>query len=136
MTEITARECQNAIAAAISASETIGTPMTIAIVDSGRNLLAFCRMDGALLGTIEIAQSKAYTARTVNMRTSDIAPLVQPGAALYGLEVTHRQPLTVFGGGVPVKRNGKVIGAVGASGGSVELDEAIADVAVKVLESV
>jgi uncharacterized protein GlcG (DUF336 family) len=135
MSDITASECQAAINAAMKASLEMGVPMTIAIVDAGRNLLAFLRMDGALLGTIEIAQSKAYTARTVNMRTSVIGPLVQPGQPLFGLETTHRNPLTVFGGGVPVTRNGKVVGAVGASGGSVEQDEVIADVAVGVLEA-
>lgn len=134
MREISLEECNSAIAAAIAASRKIDVPMSIAIVDAGRNLIAFSRMDGALLGTIEVAQAKAYTARTVNMRTSALAPLIQPGQPLYGFVVSHRQPLVMFGGGVPVTRGGKVVGAVGASGGSVEQDEMVADVAARVLE--
>lgn len=134
MSEITANQAQAAIEAAEAKAREVGIPISIAIVDSGRNLLAFKRMDDALLGTIEVAQAKAYTARTVNMKTSALAPLVQPGAPLYGLDYSHRQPLAAFPGGNPVSRQGRVIGAVGISGGTVEQDELIADVASGLLD--
>jgi uncharacterized protein GlcG (DUF336 family) len=135
MSEISAAEAQSAIDVAIKKGREIGVPISIAVVDSGRNLIAFMRMDDALLGTIEAAQHKAYTARTVNMRTADLGPLVQPGGPLYAFERSHRTPFVVFGGGIPVRRNGKVIGAVGLSGGSPEQDDVVAEAVVAHLEA-
>jgi uncharacterized protein GlcG (DUF336 family) len=134
MSEISAVEAQSAVDAAIKKGREIGVPLSIAVVDSGRNLIAFMRMDDALLGTIEAAQNKAYTSRTVNMRTADLGPLVQPGGPLYAFESSHRTPFVVFGGGIPVRRNGKVIGAVGISGGSPEQDDVVAEAVVAHLE--
>ncbi len=135
MSEISAAQAQSAVDAAISKGREIGVPISIAIVDSGRNLIAFMRMDDALLGTIEAAQHKAYTARTVNMRTADLGPLVQPGGPLYAFESSHRTPFVVFGGGIPVRRDGRVIGAVGISGGSPDQDDEIAEAVVAHLEA-
>ncbi len=135
MTDITAAQAQAAIEVAVRKGTEMGVPISIAVVDAGRDLVAFLRMDDALLGTIEIAQGKAYTARTVNMKTSDLGPLVQPGGPLYAMESSHRLPFVVFGGGIPVRRNGRVVGAVGVSGGSVEDDIAVAEVAVAKLEA-
>jgi uncharacterized protein GlcG (DUF336 family) len=99
----------------------------IAIVDSGRNLVGFLRMSGTPLGAIEVSQGKAYTSASVNMKTGELAKYVQPGTAFYGFEVSHRQPLVVFGGGVPVDRDGVLIGAVGVSGGSMDDDVSLAE---------
>lgn len=111
----------------------IGSPSSIAIVDEGRNLISFARMNEALLASIEIAQGKAYTARSMNMRTGDIMGAVQPGGPLYGLETSHQRALVVFGGGIPITVDGAVIGAVGVAGGMVDQDEAVAAAVVEAL---
>lgn len=132
---ISAKAAQGAIDAAAKRAAEIGVPMSIAVIDAGRALVAFLRMDKALLGSIEIAQAKAYTARTVNSRTADLMAAVQPGGPFYGLEVSHRQPFVVFGGGVPVTHGGEVVGAVGVSGGSAEQDVDVAEAAARHLEA-
>jgi uncharacterized protein GlcG (DUF336 family) len=108
----------------------IGSPSSIAIVDGGRELVAFARMDGALLASIEISQGKAYTARSMNMNTADIGPLTQPGQPLYGIESSHTRPLITFGGGQPLSVNGEIVGAVGVAGGTVAQDDEVASAAV------
>jgi len=127
-------EAQAAIAAAVAKAQSIGGAFSVAVMDAGRNLVAFARMDGAPLGTIEVAQGKAYSSCSLAMRTADLGPLVQPGGALYGLETSHRQPFVTFGGGVPVRRNGRLVAAVGASGGSIDQDVMIAEAAAAALE--
>jgi uncharacterized protein GlcG (DUF336 family) len=123
---ITLDVARRVLDAAVAEAERIDSPSSIAIVDDGRNLVAFMRMDGALLASIEISIAKAYTARSMNMSTGDITPLVQPGQPLYGLETTHRQPLVVIGGGFPLSGRDGIVGAIGVAGGSVEQDEQIA----------
>lgn len=126
MSSLTTAQVQKALAAGVAKAQAINSPSSIAVVDAGRNLLGFVRMESALLASIEISQRKAYTARSLNMRTGDIMPLVQPGAPLYGMEIGHVPPFIVFGGGIPVERDGVVIGAVGVAGGMVPDDEAVA----------
>lgn len=106
----------------------------VAIVDAGRNLLGFFRMSGTPLGAVEVSQGKAYTSASVDMKTSDLALHVQPGTAFYGFEVSHRQPLVVFGGGVPIHHDGVLLGAIGVSGGSMDEDVSLAEAAVDFLE--
>jgi uncharacterized protein GlcG (DUF336 family) len=113
----------------------IGSPSSIAIIDSGRNLICFARMDGALLASIEISQAKAYTARSLNMKTSDVTQYVQPGGPFYGMETSHRHPLVVFAGGMPVERGGAVAGAVGVAGGTLDNDVAVAEAVVAALRA-
>lgn len=108
------------------AAEAIGVPMNIAVVDDGNNLVAFERMDGAWLGSIDIAQGKAYTARAFNMSTKDLAPLCQPGQSLFGIHASNDGRLIVFAGGIPLERDGEVLGAIGVSGGAVEQDHVVA----------
>ena len=86
---LTLEQAGSALQAAVGKAMEIGSPSSIAIVDDGRNLVAFARMDDALLASIEIAQGKAYTARSMNMNTADIGPLTQPGQPLYGIESSH-----------------------------------------------
>jgi uncharacterized protein GlcG (DUF336 family) len=123
---ITVEQAQKGIAAGLTKAAEINSPSSISILDDGRNLVAFARMDGALLASIEISKAKAYTARSLNMKTGDIMPLVQPGAVLYGMDKAHQPPMVVFGGGQPITRGNEVIGAVGVAGGMVPDDEAIA----------
>ena len=108
----------------------IGVPMNIAVVDEGGNLVAFARMDDAWLGSIDIAQNKAYTARAFDMPTKDLAPLAQPGGPLYGIEASNRGRLIVFAGGIPLIAEGRVVGAIGVSGGAVEQDQEVAEAGV------
>ena len=108
----------------------IGVPMNIAVVDEGSNLVAFARMDDAWLGSIDIAQNKAYTARAFDMPTQNLAPLVQPGESLYGIEASNHGRLIVFAGGIPLLSGSRVVGAIGVSGGTVEQDQAVAEAGV------
>jgi uncharacterized protein GlcG (DUF336 family) len=115
------------IAGARQKAREIDVPMNIAVVDEGDNLVAFERMDGAWLGSIDIAQGKAYTARAFNMSTRDLAPLCQPGEPLFGIQASNGGRLIIFAGGIPLERGGDVLGAIGVSGGSVEQDQAVAE---------
>jgi uncharacterized protein GlcG (DUF336 family) len=121
---------QAMLEAARAKAEQIGVPMNIAIVDDGGNLVTFARMDDAWLGSIDIAQNKAYTARAFDMPTKDLAPLAQPGAPLYGIEASNHGRLIVFAGGIPLVSDGRVVGAIGVSGGSVEQDQEVAEAGV------
>lgn len=124
---ISADQIQTGLKAGLAKASALGSPSSIAIVDDGRNLLGFVRMEGALLASIEISQGKAYTSRSLNMKTGDVLPLVQPGGPLYAMETSHRLPLVVFAGGVPITVGGHVVGAVGVAGGMPPDDEAIAE---------
>jgi len=100
--------------------------MNIAIVDAGANLLAFARMDGAWLGSLDISIKKAKTACYFDMDTGIIGGLSQPGGALFNIEHSNGGLIT-FPRGCPIKNaNGEVIGAIGVSDSSVENDHAVA----------
>ncbi len=114
-----------ALEAAMKKAEEIGTTMDIAVVDVGGNLKAFARMDGAWLGSIDIAQKKARTARWFDMNTGDIGQLSQPGGPLFNIEHSNGGLIT-FPGGVPIKDGDIVIGAIGVSGSTVENDHTVA----------
>jgi uncharacterized protein GlcG (DUF336 family) len=127
---VTLRAAHIVIHAARMKADEIGVPMNIAVVDEGNNLVAFDRMDGAWLGSIDIAQNKAYTARAFDMETRQLAPLAQPGQPLYGIEASNDGNLIVFAGGIPLKHRGRIVGAIGVSGGSVEEDQEVAEAGV------
>ena len=120
-------DARRALDGAIAKATQIGVPMNVAIVDAGGNLLAFARMDDAWLGSIDIAQNKAYTARAFDMPTKDLAPLALPDGPLYGIEASNHGRLIVFAGGIPLTSAGRVVGAIGVSGGTVEQDQAVAE---------
>ena len=126
MSDITLAQANQVVAAAVKKAEAIDTKMNIAVVDAGANLKAFVRMDGAWLGSIDIAQKKARTARYFDMNTGIIGELSQPGGSLYNIEHSNGGLIT-FPGGVPIKNaSGEIIGAIGVSGSSVENDHAVA----------
>jgi uncharacterized protein GlcG (DUF336 family) len=127
---VTLSTAQAVVEAARKRAEEIGVPMNIAVVDDGNNLTAFARMDGAWLGSIDIAKNKAYTARSFDMSTKDLAPLCQPNQPLFGIQASNQGQLIVFAGGIPLQAGGKVVGAVGVSGGSVEQDHDVAEAGV------
>jgi uncharacterized protein GlcG (DUF336 family) len=122
------------IAAAQEKAREIGVPMVIAVVDAGGNLVAQHRMDDALLVSIDISLKKAYTAVAVKLPTHELAPLAQPGGALFGINTTDRGRIVVFGGGFPLKQNSAIIGGIGVSGGTVEQDIICATAATAILE--
>lgn len=123
---ITLKQAQAVVEAAIKKSEEMGVKMDIAVVDAGTNLTAFARMDGAWLGSIDISFKKAKTARYFNMDTGSIGKLSQPGGSLFNIEHSNNGLIT-FPGGVLLKNaDGEIIGAIGVSGSSVEDDHAVA----------
>jgi uncharacterized protein GlcG (DUF336 family) len=131
---VTLDAAERAIAAARVKATELGVPMNVAVVDQGGNLVAFARMNGAWLGSIDIAQNKAYTARAFDMPTNELAPLAQPGQSLYGIEASNHGRLIVFAGGIPLVSDGRVVGAIGVSGGTVEQDQAVAEAGAAALD--
>jgi uncharacterized protein GlcG (DUF336 family) len=123
------------IAAAQAEAVAIGVPMTVAVVDSGDQLVAFERMDGADLVGITLARDKAFTALTNRMPTRDLGPLVQPGTEFYGYDSIAGGRTIVFAGGMPLERAGVLVGAVGVSGGDATQDQRAADAAVAAFDS-
>jgi len=124
--ELTLEAAERIVAAAKKKAAEINTKMDIAVVDAGGNLKAFVRMDGAWLGSVDIAQRKARTARWFDMETGVIGKLSQPGGPLYGIEHSNGGLIT-FPGGVPLKNaQGDVVGAIGVSGSTVENDHTVA----------
>lgn len=135
MNDITLEVAQKAIAAAVKKAEELGTKMDIAIVDAGANLKAFVRMDGAWLGSIDIAIRKARTARFFDMETGEIGKLSQPGGPLYHIEHSNGGLIT-FPGGIPIRNSsGQVIGGIGVSGSTVENDHLVALAGVEAVRS-
>lgn len=126
MSDISLEQAQKVLAAALKKSQEMGVKMDIAVVDAGANLKAFARMDDAWLGSIDIAIRKAKTARFFDMNTGEIGKLSQPGGPLYHIEHSNGG-LISFPGGVPLKNaEGRIIGAIGVSGSTVEDDHAVA----------
>jgi uncharacterized protein GlcG (DUF336 family) len=133
MSQVTLDDATEMVAAAEERAEEIGVPMCITVLDGGANLVAFHRMDGALLASIDIARGKAYTALAMQMPTEDLAEMAQPGEELYGIEATNDGRIVVFGGGFPIEGEGEPIGAIGVSGGSVEEDVTVAEAGLDAL---
>jgi len=111
----------------------IGIPMDIAVTDDGGNLLAFERMDGALVGCIQIAIDKAYTSAVLGIPTAEEGKMAQPGGSEYGANSLCGGRIVILGGGIPVKFKNTVVGAVGCSSGTVDQDTAVADAGVTAL---
>lgn len=123
---ITLEQAEKAIAAAKKKALAIDTKMNIAVVDAGANLIAFARMDGAWLGSLDISIKKAKTARFFDMNTGVVGELSQPGGSLYNIEHSNNGLIT-FPGGIPIKNSkDEIIGAIGVSGSAVENDHAVA----------
>lgn len=132
MNDITEQQAQQVLEAAREAARSSDTLMNIAVVDAGGNLKAFARMDGAWLGSIDIAIKKAHTARYFDMPTGDIGAISQPGGPLFNIEVSNGGLIT-FPGGIPLTKDGVIIGAIGVSGSTVENDHLVATAGVNAL---
>ena len=115
------------IAAAEQKAQEIGQPMNIAVVDAGGNLITHVRMDGAWIGSIDIAINKAFTARAFDISTRDLGENSQPGQQFYGIHASNQGRVMIFAGGLPLKQDGVVVGAIGVSGGTGEQDQAVAE---------
>jgi uncharacterized protein GlcG (DUF336 family) len=126
---MTMDKAQLIIKAAIEKAKEIGQPMNIAVVDAGTNLTAFARMDGAWLGSIDIAINKAFTAKAFDISTRELGRNSQPGDQFFGIHASNRGRVMIFACGIPIKVKGQVVGAVGISGGSGEQDQAVAQAA-------
>merc|ERR1719330_1210401 len=122
------------LAAAVKKSEELDVKMNIAVVDTGANLVGFLRMDGAWLGSVDIAIKKAKTATFFQMNTEVIGSLSQPGGSLYNIEHSNSGLIT-FPGGLPLTSGGLIIGGIGVSGSTVENDKEVAEAAAKTLSS-
>jgi uncharacterized protein GlcG (DUF336 family) len=123
---INLKEARHIIAAAEAKADEIGQPMNIAVVDAGGNLVSHVRMDGAWIGSIDISINKAFTARAFDISTAELGENSQPGQQFYGIQVSNHGRIMIFAGGIPLRRNGSVIGAIGVSGGSGSQDQAVA----------
>jgi len=133
---LTLAEARSLIAAGEKKAVELGVPYNIAVVDAGGGLIAHARMDGAWLGSIDISIHKAWTARAFDMATEDLAKMAKSGKPLFGIQNTNHEKVVIFGGGVPVKDGDVVIGAVGASGGTVDQDLKVAEAAVSSYQAV
>ncbi len=124
---ITLEQARTIIQAAERKAEEIGQPMNVAVVDEGGNLLAFERMANAWLGSIDIAQNKAWTSRAFDIETGDLGKNSQSGDQFFGIHASNGGKVMIFAGGVPLKKDGKVVGAIGVSGGLGAQDQAVAE---------
>src|ERR671926_153989 len=114
---ITLEDARRIIAAAEKKAGEIGQPMNIAVVDEGGNLVAHVRMDGAWIGSIDISINKAFTSRAFDISTKDLGDLSQPEEQFFGIHASNHGRIMIFAGGIPLKQGGKVVGAIGVSGG-------------------
>jgi uncharacterized protein GlcG (DUF336 family) len=131
---LTHAQARRILDAGLAKAEEIGQPMNIAVVDDGGHLIAFGRMDGAIKASIDISTRKAVTSILMNLPTDALTELVQPGAELFGLGQSSGGMVT-FGGGIPLHRDGELVGAVGVSAGSVEQDVTVATAAAAAFDS-
>jgi len=124
---VTLKEARKVIEAAEARAEKIGKPMNIAVVDSGGNLVAHVRMDGAWVGSVDISINKAWTSRAFDISTKELSTMSQPGQDFYGIHASNKGRVMIFAGGIPLKRDGMVVGAIGVSGGMGAQDQEVAE---------
>lgn len=129
MTPLTLTDCDRMVEAGMKRAAAIGVPMVLSVVDQNGDVIESRRMDDALIVSVTLAPHKAYTAATVRLPTQELAKVAQPGQSLYGIDV-NLPKITLVGGGLPLHKDGKVVGAVGVSGGSVEQDVDVAQAMV------
>jgi uncharacterized protein GlcG (DUF336 family) len=120
-------DARRIIAAAEKKADEIGQPMNIAVADAGGNLVAHVRMDNAWIGSVDISIKKAWTSRAFDITTKDLAGNSQSGDQFFGIHASNDGKVMIFAGGIPLKKDGKVVGAIGVSGGSGEQDHAVAE---------
>jgi uncharacterized protein GlcG (DUF336 family) len=127
MAGVNLADARRVIAAAEKKAQEIGQPMNIAVADEGGNLVAHARMDGAWIGSVDISINKAFTSRAFDIETRELAKHSQSGGQFFGIHASNHGRIMIFAGGIPLKRDGKVVGAIGVSGGTGEQDHAVAE---------
>ena len=121
MTAVKLEDARRVISAAEKEASEIGQPMNIAVAD-----VAHIRMDNGWIGSIDIALKKAFTSRAFDIETKELAKHAQSGGQFFGVHASNDGKIMIFAGGIPLKRDGKVVGAIGVSGGSGDQDHAVA----------
>ncbi len=133
--DVTREQAEAILQASVQKARELGLLMNVAVVDVGANLKSFVRMDGAWLGSIDVAIKKARTARLFDMESGDLSSMVQPGQPLYHIEFSNGGLIT-FPGGIPLNGgDGRVVGAVGVSGSTVDNDQMVAQAGASVFAS-
>lgn len=130
---VSLEDARRIIVAGEQKASDIGQPMNIAVVDDGGNLVAFAHMDGSWKGSVDIAVNKAFTSAMFTLPTKGLTDKAQPGAPFYGIHVSNHGRVMIFPGGIPLKADGHVIGAVGVSGGDNSQDQSVAEAAAAAL---
>jgi uncharacterized protein GlcG (DUF336 family) len=123
-------DARRIIAAATKKAEEIKQPMCIAVADASGHLVAFERMENAWMGSIDIAQKKAWTSRAFDIETGQLATHSQSGSQFFGIHASNDGKVMIFAGGIPIKQDDKVVGSIGVSGGSGEQDHSVAEAGV------
>jgi uncharacterized protein GlcG (DUF336 family) len=131
---LTLADAKRLLNAGEAKADEFAIPYNIAVVDAGGQLLSFTRQDGAMTGCVDLAINKAYSTCAFDKPTHVLGELAQPVAELFGIQHSNAGKVVIFGGGIPIRRNGVVIGAIGASGGTVAQDIAVATTALRALE--
>ncbi|MGH7889852.1 MAG: GlcG/HbpS family heme-binding protein [Thermodesulfobacteriota bacterium] len=124
---VTLEDARRVIKAAENKAKEIGQPMNIAVSDAGGNLVSHVRMDGAWIGSIDISIKKAYTSRAFDISTKDLAEFSQSGGQFFGIHASNNGKVMIFAGGIPLKKDGSVVGSIGVSGGEGHQDHAVAE---------
>lgn len=127
MDTVSLEDARRVIAAAEARAAEVGQPMNVAVADAGGNLVAHIRMDGAWLGSVDISINKAFTARAFDIETAALGENSQPGGQFYGIHASNHGRIMIFAGGIPLRRNGSVLGAIGVSGGTGAQDQTVAE---------
>jgi len=130
---LTIQDAEVLVTQARRAAETAGVTVSVTVLDAGGHLLAFRRDDRAVLISGETSTRKAYTALQLDTPTSDLVDAVQPGGLFHTLPTALDRPLLFIAGGIPVHRDGRLIGAIGVGGGAPEQDHRFAAAAVDAL---
>jgi uncharacterized protein GlcG (DUF336 family) len=132
--DITLEQAKKVIEVAQKKAKELGFPASVAVVDSGGNLVALEKQDGAILASVGISQEKAYSAASTGYTTEQLGGISQPGQSAFGLAHADKGRMTIFEGGVPLMRDGKIIGGVGVSGGSAPQDGDCAEAAAAAIK--
>ncbi|WEV28820.1 heme-binding protein [Streptomyces sp. 71268] len=133
VTPLTTADAETLIAAARRAADEAGVPVSVTVLDAGGHLLAFRRDERAVLISGETSTAKAYTALQLNAPTAEVADLVKPDGPFHSLPTALNRPLLFIAGGVPVHRDGHLVGALGLGGGAPEQDHGFAQTALQAL---
>ncbi|MFE2017950.1 heme-binding protein [Streptomyces sp. NPDC059499] len=130
---LTIQDAEALVDTARRAAEAAGVNVAVTVLDAGGHMLSFRRDDRAVLIAGETSTRKAYTALQLNTPTADLVDAVQPGGLFHTLPTALDRPLLFIAGGVPVHREGRLIGAVGVGGGAPEQDHGFATAAAESL---